>query len=374
MSDKKMRIAVVELNPRHDELFPTWLHLANRKDYCIDFFVSPMHEARDIFSVSESPKPKCFLTSSPDLGDSIFMKILKRIYTNILRLRSLLLLRIRYDLVIANSVERENNYWHFFHYLNKPMLAVLHNSNLLVANKAFNHLRGKRSISVLVLSKHIQAYLAQHEIASYPVYAISGLRKAFRGGRANEELTFCVQGNIDFHRRNYDSLLKAASQLKKEKVRCNFRMVGGFNRSASIMQSRIAELGISDYFTFVSDAESYQDYYKAICDCRFLLFLIDDTRMIYRPFFEDKCTSSLIVALALGVIPVVNNGLANTYGIAGCSVLYEADDVYSGIRSALSFESKRVDSLANSLEQVRQQLAEISDNEFDKAITSAIDR
>jgi len=374
MSDKGIRIAVVELNPRHDELFPTWLRLAKISGYRIDFFISPLHESRDIFSVLESPGPKCFLTSSPELGDAMYQKILKRFCTIYLRARALLLLKTKYDLVIANSVERENNYWMLFRYLNKPMLAVMHNSNLLVGNKQFDHLAKERSTSIVVLSKHIQSFLAQHEVSSYRIYPIAAPGNASFSDSDKDEHTFCVQGNIDFHRRNYDSLLNAACQLKENGIRCNFRIVGGLNRSAGILQEKIEQLGVSDYFTFKSDTESYRDYYKAIGGCRFMLILIDDSRMIYRPFFEDKCTSSLNVALGLDVIPVVNQRFAEVYGISGFSVLYESDDVYSGIRSALSNEREQIRSLTNNLKLAKQQYEDDSELEFGKAVTEAIRR
>ena len=96
--------------------------------------------------------------------------------------------------------------------------------------------------------------------------------------------------------------------------------------------------------------------------------------MIYRPFFEDKCTSSLGVALGLDVIPVVNRRLAEIYDIAECSVPYESDDVYSGIVSALSYESERIDSLVNNLQRTRRKFIEDSEVEFGKAVDSALGR
>lgn len=372
MSKSKIRIAVVEINPRHDEIFPMWLHLARRNDYKIDFFISPRHQSRDIFSVLESPRPKCFLTSSPNLGGATILKMLRIIFTIFLRLRTLLLLKIKYDLIIANSMEPMNIFWQCFRYLNKPILAVMHNGNALIVDKRYDNLKKKNTFAVVVLSRHIQNFLTQHDIFSHPIYSFLGLRTATLSNGNKQEYAFCVQGNTDFHRRNYDSLLRAASKLKKEKVRCIFKIVGTVNRSAVLMQKRIEELDISEYFTFIGDAESYLDYYRAIDSCRFLLFLVDDSRLIYQPFFEDKCTSSLGVALGLNVIPVINSGLSEAYNIEECSVTYESDDVYSGIRSALSFDSKEIDSLRNNLGAKRQQLTDDSELEFRKALDSIL--
>ena len=369
-----MKIAVVELGGRHDEVFPAWLHLANRNGYTIDFFVTPVHQARDIFSLLDSPRPKCFLTTSQDLGNSAMSKVLQRLHAVFLRIRALVLLNSKYDVVIANSIDIGHYYQSFLRYVNKPMLTVLHNGYALIAKSEYEALRNESKFSVVVLSKHIQTFLAQHEIASYPIHATLRLKAGSLDDCRKHESTFCIQGYINFDRRNYDSLLEAASKLKEENVQCNFKIVGRLGRSSRTMQRKLAELGVSEYFTFVGDAESYLDFYRAIGSCRFLLVLVDDSRMIYSPFFEDKCTSSLGVSLGLDVIPIVNRRLAEAYDIADCSVLYESDDVYSGIVSALSCESKKIDSLANNMKRTRQKFADDSEIEFRKAIDSATGR
>jgi glycosyltransferase involved in cell wall biosynthesis len=374
MSKRKLRIAVVELGGRHDEVFPVWLHLAEKNGYPIDFFMAPLHQARDIFSLLDAPRPKCFLTTSRDLGSSAISKILQRLNTVFLRLKALFLLNTNYDVVIANSIDSGHYYQPFLRYINKPMLFVLHNGYALTANSEYKDLRNRKASSVVVLSKHIQEFLAQREVSSFPIHASLRLREELFDDCRRHESTFCVQGYVNFDRRNYDSLLKAASKFKENNVQCNFKIVGRLGRSSRTMQERIEELGVSEYFTFVGDAESYLDFYRAICSCKFLLILVDDSRMIYRPFFEDKCTSSLGVAMGLDVIPVVNSRLAEVYDIADCSVPYESDDVYSGIVSALSSEKERVDSLVNNLQRTRRKFIEDSEVEFGKAIDSALGR
>ena len=347
MPKRQLRIAVVELNRIHDELFPTWLYLADQCGYAVDFFISPAHESRDIFAVLKLPRPKCFLTSSPNLGNTIPKRIVRIIHSSYLRVKSLVLLRINYDLVIANSIEPAENYQLFFRFINKPMLAVLHNGNVLVEKHLYGNLVEGQSSSIMVLSRHVQRYLAENEISSFAVYPFPELAVQKNTQAQAREHKFCVQGSMNFNRRNYDSLLNAAAKLKEANVRCTFSLVGRLNRSARIMQERIGEMGVSDYFVFESSVERYRDYYGAIRDCMYLLILVDDSSMIYQKFFEDKCTSSLNVALGLEVIPVVNRNLAKVYGIEECSVLYESDDVYSGIKSALSNDSERMETLAS---------------------------
>lgn len=374
MAKKKLRIAVVELGGRHDEVFPVWLYLTKKNGYTIDFFAAPLHQARDIFSLMDAPRPRCFLTTSRDLGSSAVSKMLQRLHTVFLRLKSLLLLNTNYDVVIANSIDVGHYYQSFIRYIKKPMMMVLHNGNALTAISEYKDLQYRAASSVVVLSKHVQEFLARREIVSYPIHPSLRLKAEFVDGCQKHASTFCVQGYINFYRRNYDSLLTAAIKLKEKNVQCSFKIVGRLGRQSRIMQERISELGVSDYFTFVGDAVSYRDYYRAIGSCRFLLALVDDSRMIYRPFFEDKCTSSLSIALGLDVIPVVNSRFAEVYDIEACSVLYESDDVYSGVVSALSYESERIDSLANNLKRTRQRFVEDSEVEFGKAIDSALGR
>jgi len=374
MARRKLKIAVVELGPRHDEVFPVWLHLAEKNGYTIEYFIRPLHLTRNIFSLLSSPRPKCFLTTSQGSGDSRTSRLLQSLRTLFLRLKALYLLNTKYDVVIANSLDNGDYYQSFLRYINKPMLTVLHNGYAMTANSQYDGLRSKGSHSVVVLSNHIKNFLAQREIVSHPIHPSLGLKGEFLDDCQKHVSTFCVQGYINFYRRNYDSLLQAASKLKENNVQCNFRIVGRLGRQSRIMQERISELGVSDYFAFVGDAESYRDYYRAIGSCGFLLVLVDDSRMIYRPFFEDKCTSSLSIALGLDVIPVANRRFAEAYDIAECSVPYESDDVYSGIVSALSFENEEIDLLANNLKRTRQRLVEESEVEFGKAIDSALGR
>ena len=369
-----MKIAVVELGPRHDEVFPVWLQLAEKNGYDIDFFVAPIHQARNIFSLLDTPRPRCFLATSQESGNSTISKILRRPKNVFLRLRALLLLNTNYDVVIANSIDIGRYYRSFLRYINKPMLIVFHNGHVLTSNHEYRPLRNKSTCSVVVLSKHIQRFLARNDIVSYPIHASLRLKDGPFDDCHKHESTFCVQGYINFYRRNYDSLLKAASKLKEKNVQCKFKIVGRLGRSSRTMQRRIEELGVTEYFTFVGDAESYLDYYRAIYSCRFLLILVDDSRMIYSPFFEDKCTSSLGAALGLDVIPVVNRRLAEVYDIAECSVPYDSDDVYSGVVTALSHESDKIDSLTKGLKRIRQRFADDSEVEFGKAIESAIGR
>jgi len=71
---------------------------------------------------------------------------------------------------------------------------------------------------------------------------------------------------------------------------------------------------------------------------------------------------------------VVNRRLAEVYDIAECSVPYDSDDVYSGVVSALSHESDKIDSLTKGLKRTRQRFADDSEVEFGKAIESVIGR
>ena len=53
---------------------------------------------------------------------------------------------------------------------------------------------------------------------------------------------------------------------------------------------------------------------------------------------------------------------------------YESDDVYSGVVTALSYESDKIDSLAKNVKLTRQKFADDSEVDFSKAIESAIGR
>lgn len=368
-----LKIAVVELGPRHDELFPVWQRLAEKCGHDIEFFVAPIHEARDIFSLLESPRPKCYLTSAKKTGGSAISRYLSMLTTAVLRLRTWFMLSTRYDLVIANTVDIDGSYESFLRFVRKPMLAVVHNGYALTGNDKLARLRNDGDNAILVLSRHIEDFLARHDVSAFTVHPDIALRDRSFAGPPPEEATFCVQGYINFFRRNYDSLLTAAVKLKEKNVRCKFKIVGRLGRASRIMQQRVDQLGVAEYFTFVGNAESYADYYREIRACRFLLVLVDDSRMIYNAFFKDKCTSSLGITLGLGIIPVINKKLAEIYDIADFGVTYESDDVLSGIEAALSYDSRKMEMLADNLAATRARFGAASVGAFEAAIESALD-
>ncbi|NMC99446.1 MAG: hypothetical protein GYA62_06985 [Bacteroidales bacterium] len=66
----------------------------------------------------------------------------------------------------------------------------------------------------------------------------------------------------------------------------------------------------------------YKDYYDEIKKYSFILFLLDEEKIEYFPYFHYKYTSSLATAISFGIIPIVDQNTANIYKITDFSIIY----------------------------------------------------
>lgn len=362
------KLAVVELSPRHDEIFPTWLSLSRKSNYDIAFFISQVHAERDIFSILEENRPEIYLhTAIYNQSSNIFIKVYRHLYTLVLRIKMYIILSYKYDIIIANSIEPDYVYQDFFRFLKKPTLSLVHNGYSIINNIVYKKLLANKLNRFSVLSKHVSTYLTKESIKNYTIYPVFGLSHILS---IKQNRSFCVQGNIDFRRRNYDSLIVAVKKLNNMNNFCNINIVGKKNRLSEHFNESILKSGIQKYFTFHFNCISYEQYYTTISKNIFMLILIDDGSLIYKPFFEDKCTSSINLSLALGIIPVVNHKLADLYDLHDCCVKYEHNDVFSAISTALLLDQSEIDAMRTKLLQKRADLEKVTEFAFNDVISS----
>ncbi len=332
-----MRCALVELNPFHRETLPTFVLLLNQLGVTVDVFARGDTLSRRPFAPCPSLRYKAH--SIDDLPMKLWFE-LRRL--------------AGYDFVVANSVEPV---W----ILRKlarfqvPIIGVVHNSVLMLEDPEYQAFFSPASRRPLVLAPHIASWLGGRAAVSWvaPVHVTEDLRL---DTARNDWL--CVQGTIDFRRRNYGSLIVAASELEAAGVPSFSAIVVGKDSHLDGMRFRreVARRGLEKIIVLDGEKFGYDDYLEAVMTAAFILPLVDSTSLLFQPYFGEKVTSSLSMALATARIPVVHAAIARLYGIEGMAVTYEDGGLCDAIRRAMALPTDERGEMISGLRECRASL------------------
>jgi hypothetical protein len=238
-----------------------------------------------------------------------------------------------------------------------PIIAVIHNGNLINTDLDYARFFAVSSRKPLVLAKHISNFLSKDVVTQWISPVFFGQVKPRKvHGQAN--VLFCVQGNLDFDRRNYDSLLDAIEQLASDGVRSFRVMVVGRNeaRHYQIFTERVQHRKLDSFFEFSKGELTYQDYYGSTATASFLLPLVDRTSTAYGAYFLDKITSSVPLVIGLGIVPVIHRELARLYEIEEQSVTYRDGGLTDALKRALNINIGALDSMRSGLVSKKEAL------------------
>jgi hypothetical protein len=207
-----------------------------------------------------------------------------------------------------------------------------------------------------VLWRHVSAYLAPEWKSEWiaPVYLGDVPHPTERSDRVN----FCVQGNIAFDRRNYESLVAATEQLLgagESSFRITF--VGRSDTPDGLaFRARLARSAASAVTDFTAPSIPYRDYYSILAGSDFILPLVDTSTPEYSYYFVDKATSSLAVTIGLGVVPVLQSRLAQLYEVSDSGICHEDGQLAEAMSQALVLGSKETLRLREGLAKRREAL------------------
>ena len=313
-----MRCALVEFNHYHDEVLPTFVWLLNRLD------ITP-----DVYMVERSARRRAFARSEG-------LRYRLRAVESMGRLRGLDWRRRRYDLAIVNSMEPSELVGRASR-LGVPVLGVVHNAHLLSDDADYRAFFAAPDRRPLVLGQHIAEQMATDAGApGWISHVVFGARP--REPRAPDGPTvFVVSGNVEFARRNYDSLLDAAGALAGEDVEFLVRIVGrSTSRDGKAFRETVESRGFASRFEFSPGEITHPRFFRLIADSDFSLPLIDTTRDLYRAYLETKLASSVPFAIGLGVPLVANAALVRAYGIDGTGPDYEDGGLTDAMRRAIA--------------------------------------
>ncbi len=333
------RVAVVELNPYHDEILPTVVYALNRLGIRPDVYVRGATTRKDPFAFASGLR---FRRRSID-GRGTLGRWTARLRGTPARYG-------RYQLVILNSteppavVEAASR-------IGRPTIGIVHNGNLIHGDPGHRDFFAAPRRTPMVLAPHIAATLAadpEPPLWLAPFYLGDGVLERPSGDGPTR---LCVQGNIEPVRRDYEALLDATQEVAAERSDFVVHMVG---RSSSAygraFRAEVDARDLADRFAFNQGEVSHRAYRAQVAGADFLLPLVHAGVPRLRPYFEVKLTSSMSMAIALGVIPIVERDLASLYGAADGAVTYDPGNLARSMRTALELRAAeraaKVDALA----------------------------
>lgn len=130
---------------------------------------------------------------------------------------------------------------------------------------------------------------------------------------------FCISGEIDYTRKDFESLTNAAETIKSlqgDKViilggNRNIETVGK-NAPEQRLKRVIAEKELTDHIEFTGYL-SYKDFFLKLSESRFILPLVD--RLRDGGMYLNKLTGSIALAISLGIPMVLDVEFAELYGL-----------------------------------------------------------
>ena len=353
------RTAVVEFNFYHDEVLPTVVYALNRLGVEPDVYLPSRAAKKNAFVMTPELRYRRQLVDSPS-----------GLRRRLVRLRGTPARYGRYDLLIMNSVEPHTVLERASH-IDLPTLAFVHNANLLVDDPEVRRYFASPAREPMLLGRHVAEGLGPGHTGRWmaPLYLGNPTPlAATAGGR----LRLCVAGNVEYTRRDYASLLDAVVLLAAQRADFVVRIVGrSGGPDGRDFRARVEALGLGDLVEFTKGEIPYAEYLTLVATSDFILPLIEARTPAHAPYFSVKITSSMSMALGLGVIPIADADLARLYGVEHAAVTYQACGLEGAMRAAMEMgpadraervrriERARSDALAASVRNVAEALSAV---------------
>ncbi len=328
-----LKCAIIELNDYHVETIPALVDALNKLGCKPDIFLLPEMIAKNPFAYAKNLNYQLYsIADYHNKGPELISR-----------------LNSKYDFIILNSIE-PIGVLSFLMHCNVPTLAVIHNCSLVYGHPSYAQAFLNKEVLPLVLSPIAAFYLEEIVNTSWvwPTFTFSEVKSS-----ESDTIRFCLQGNVDFARRNYLSLLDSVNTLKL-KGYTNFivKVVGRhLTPDGNTLREIINTKKLNNYFEFAENNLPFTEFYKSIASSDFLLPLLDTTSKNYSRYFIEKASNSLPLSLSLNIIPVVHELLADFYDLSDIGITYDNNSLTRAMEAALLMTKDEIKIRKNSLKQ-----------------------
>lgn len=141
------------------------------------------------------------------------------------------------------------------------------------------------------------------------------------------------------------------------------------SRDGRRLREDVGRLGLASLIEFTGEV-SFRTYLGVLAASAYLLPLVDRTDSLYGPYFATKTTSSISMAVALGVPLIAHADLAACYGLRAGAITYLDGGLAAAIRTAETLDEAGRGRLVEEL--VRQRALWLAESATE--LSRAIDR
>jgi hypothetical protein len=348
---ERKRCAVVESHSRHDEVYLTTVHLLQQLGYEVEVFNTLRNRVKNSFVHAPGLQPQVHSFLKP-------AQVLEAVR------------RRRFDFVVLNTFEGHDVLDCAGRLLlDTPVLGFVHNGSFVANLPEYLPYLAHPQCRLMVLAPYVADQFAHLAAAGcvYPIFFFD--REVPTLPRKAGRRRFCVQGCFDTARRDYDGLLEALRQLRRES-RSDFEVyVTGRNFSKSFRDFAqvVREAGLADHVRYTWEGIGYRNYYRLLNSVDFILPLI--TPDSHPDYFKSKSDSSMAAAVGFNALPVAHEALARNYGLEHIAFTY-TDSVLPAIRRALDISDQDLAVRRERLASARQRYLRASMHDLEKAIAS----
>ena len=354
-----MKCAIIEYNGFHDLTFPTLVYILHQLGVSyIDIFTTQKNIDRKIWDVTHTP------VSHVTCCDG-----------RAFRIKEILQRYRKYDFIIMNTVDGHKEYLlPRMSSISRPTLGIFHTTTSQYRQDPdYTAYFAKKNRQMIVLGKHVAESLSDVIRAHWILHCYQG-EQHFQ--QNNPHTVFCVQGLIEYFRRNYRSLIEAVVQLRDEGM-TNFvvRLIGGAaqTKDQELFRQEIMQNNVTSFFEFTDGDVPYNEYFRTIGISDFLLLLLDMTTPEYRLYATQKVTSSLAISLGLPIVPILHQTFAKAYQIEGPSIVYKNGALASAMRQAITMDANEKCQREEHLCEIRELLLQQSIENMEHALQVLLD-
>jgi len=333
-----MRCALVEFTLSHGHTLATFVDLLNKLGIEVDAYLRTDVAGHEPFVLCPG------LEASVHLLESITTR------TRV-KLRNF----GDYDFVLVNSVEPGSVLTRLAS-VRVPLLAVVHNAVLLAEDPDYRTFFSDSRRRPIVLARHVADYLGGESRARWIAPVVCGVHPPSRATVSWSRLF--IDGRIDFRRRNYWALIDAVEELARSGAeKFEVDLTGAARElDGTRLQKEIRDRGLSTYFRIARESFHFRSYLARASSAGYILPLVDTTSPLFQPYFEDKISSSVPLAIGVGVVPVLHARLAELYGLEAAAVTYRDGQLVRALQEALAWSGEAKSEATRQLTALRDAL------------------